>query len=190
MNFKFVFIRIVLAAAAMMALPACEEESVNSSLAELENQIESGNGYGNGSSKAVLLSKAKYKDLKPHSEVCHENKNVRIMICHKPPGNPKNSKTLIIPLAALPAHLKHGGPKHTDHDFVGPCEATPPGDGGPDDDDHSGGDDGGSDDGGDGSGNGDDGTVGIDPIPNWCVEFFEFDNNCDGINDETGFPYF
>lgn len=43
----------------------------------------------------------------------------KVQICHRPPGNPDNSKTLSIGASAVAAHLAHG-------DTEGPCE----GDGG------------------------------------------------------------
>jgi hypothetical protein len=39
----------------------------------------------------------------------------KIMICHRPPGNPGNARTIEVSLSALPAHLRHG-------DTIGPCE--------------------------------------------------------------------
>ncbi len=38
----------------------------------------------------------------------------KIMICHVPPGNPQNPRTIGISFNALPAHLTHG-------DTIGPC---------------------------------------------------------------------
>ncbi|MCZ6654091.1 MAG: right-handed parallel beta-helix repeat-containing protein [Planctomycetota bacterium] len=39
----------------------------------------------------------------------------RVTICHLPPGNLNNARTIIVNMRALPAHLAHG-------DFCGPCE--------------------------------------------------------------------
>lgn len=39
----------------------------------------------------------------------------KILICHIPPGNPGNAKTIKISVNALPAHLAHG-------DYCGPCK--------------------------------------------------------------------
>jgi hypothetical protein len=39
----------------------------------------------------------------------------KVFICHLPPGNPLNAKTLRLPEAALKAHLAHG-------DYLGECE--------------------------------------------------------------------
>ncbi|KAA3609446.1 MAG: hypothetical protein DWQ01_08925 [Planctomycetota bacterium] len=40
-----------------------------------------------------------------------------VVICHRPPGNPKAAKTMRIPRSALKAHLDHG-------DTLGPCEES------------------------------------------------------------------
>ena len=42
----------------------------------------------------------------------------KVTICHIPPGNPKNRKTLSVGKSAVEAHLAHG-------DFVGSCEQDP-----------------------------------------------------------------
>ncbi len=39
----------------------------------------------------------------------------RVTICHIPPGNPDNARTITISVRALTAHLAHG-------DLCGPCE--------------------------------------------------------------------
>ena len=39
----------------------------------------------------------------------------KVMICHIPPGNPSNPRTLIVSEGALQAHLDHG-------DSLGMCE--------------------------------------------------------------------
>ncbi len=39
----------------------------------------------------------------------------RVTICHIPPGNPSNARTMAVNVRALPAHLAHG-------DSCGPCE--------------------------------------------------------------------
>ncbi len=43
------------------------------------------------------------------------NNNNKIIVCHKPPGNPSNTKSLCISINALESHLNNHG------DFVGPC---------------------------------------------------------------------
>jgi len=45
----------------------------------------------------------------------------KVQICHRPPGNPDNSKTLSIGASAVSAHLAHG-------DTEGPCEGDAGGD--------------------------------------------------------------
>jgi hypothetical protein len=46
-------------------------------------------------------------------------KEQMIIICHKPPGNPANSKTMEVPASALQAHLAHG-------DDMGSCAGPDP----------------------------------------------------------------
>ncbi len=43
---------------------------------------------------------------------------VKVKVCHLPPGNPGNARTIEVSEAALPAHLGHG-------DHVGQCECPP-----------------------------------------------------------------
>ena len=38
----------------------------------------------------------------------------RVTICHVPPGNPENARTITVSIHAVPAHLAHG-------DYCGPC---------------------------------------------------------------------
>ena len=56
-----------------------------------------------------------------HNCPLESNKADCVTICHVPPGNPSNRKNLIIPAAAVRAHIKHGGPHHNHHDFIGSC---------------------------------------------------------------------
>ena len=46
---------------------------------------------------------------------CEEGPNGKVTICHIPPGNPDNARTIRIGCAALDHHLAHG-------DICGPCE--------------------------------------------------------------------
>ena len=43
------------------------------------------------------------------------NKNIKVTICHVPPGNPENRHEITISLKALEYHLNHG-------DYIGDCE--------------------------------------------------------------------
>ncbi len=43
-----------------------------------------------------------------------KTKNIKVMICHIPPGNPSNAQTIRVGSAAVKAHLAHG-------DYLGPC---------------------------------------------------------------------
>ena len=45
-------------------------------------------------------------------EACHKRK---VPVCHRPPGNPSNSKTIYVGEPAVRAHLAHG-------DYEGHCE--------------------------------------------------------------------
>ncbi len=45
------------------------------------------------------------------------NENVKITICHIPPGNPDNKRTLTISTSALQAHINHG-------DVMGSCDES------------------------------------------------------------------
>lgn len=71
-------------------------------------------------------------------------KNEKITICHLPPGNPDNARTISIKENAWAAHQAHG-------DSQGPCPEPPPGD---DDDGGSGGGNAGGGGNSGGSGNG------------------------------------
>ena len=60
------------------------------------------------------------------------DKNIKVTICHVPPGNPENAHTITISLRALEHHLAHG-------DSVGECpEDTPDGGDTPPSDDQDG----------------------------------------------------
>jgi hypothetical protein len=41
----------------------------------------------------------------------------RVQVCHAPPGNPANARTITVSVSTLPAHLAHG-------DTEGPCEES------------------------------------------------------------------
>ena len=42
----------------------------------------------------------------------------KVVICHRPPGNPANMHTITVSENAVPAHMKHG-------DTTGPCPGQP-----------------------------------------------------------------
>ena len=50
----------------------------------------------------------------PGSEPGEDQYKDKVLICHRPPGNPGNSRTLSVSPSAVPAHLAHG-------DTEGPC---------------------------------------------------------------------
>lgn len=40
----------------------------------------------------------------------------KVLVCHIPPGNPENARTVRLPQSAVPAHLAHG-------DYLGECKS-------------------------------------------------------------------
>ena len=79
----------------------------------------------------VSLMKATGQDVSANVVECRgagsgkgkkKGKQVCVAICHRPPGNPENSKSMVLPLSAVLAHLEHGGPNHGHHDTLGLCE--------------------------------------------------------------------
>lgn len=186
-------------------LSACDPSQVEEALQNSEFDL----------SNKISILDATSSDISDHVVTCPSNKakQVCILICHRPPGNPFNWKTKVLPLKAAHAHLNHG---HSDEeaDFLGSCLS---GDDGNSDGDHS--DDGDNHDDGSGSGDGDDtgdgsdsgsgddsnadsgdsgdgssgddssGDEGLSPddeLAQWCEENLNVDPNCDGINDDTG----
>lgn len=145
--------------------------------------------------------------LEAEAECNGNSDQICVYVCHRPPGNPANEKTKILPIKALTAHLNHGADHHHDHDYIGPCVSDFD-DSDPDvviDEDPDAGGNNGSD-GGDDSGNdsgdngGDDSNeevpddssndgYGTD-VPTWCDPFFSIDQDCDGYDDETFAPTF
>lgn len=59
----------------------------------------------------------KGKDNKGKDKGNDNNENVKITICHIPPGNPANKRTLTISTSALQAHINHG-------DVMGSCDES------------------------------------------------------------------
>ncbi|MBY0314251.1 MAG: hypothetical protein K2Q26_01940 [Bdellovibrionales bacterium] len=144
-------------------------------------------GSEGGAIQKVSLSSATEADIVQHKVSCHGKSKhlICIQVCHRPPGNPSQWKEMILPLKATMAHLKHGGPHHDQHDFLGLCEDSPA-------DDESGGDDGSGSvpDSGGGSGetggdSPDDGGD-VSTLPIWCERNLAIDADCDGFNDQTG----
>ncbi len=41
----------------------------------------------------------------------------KVILCHLPPGNPTNARTITVSQSAVPAHLAHG-------DLLGTCERS------------------------------------------------------------------
>ncbi len=124
----------------------------------------------------VYLDSATLEEIAPHKKECkgaNKDHKICVEICHRPPGNPANGKSKVLPLSAVRAHLCHGSDKIADNDYLGPCHG----------DDDNGVDDGGDTGGGD-TGGGD--TEG--EIPAWCAPYIDIDSDCDGIIDGTGDP--
>jgi len=75
----------------------------------------------------LLLKNMDDEELEAVSEACPaDSEHARcVVICHIPPGNVGNAKTLLIPHQAVNAHIHHGGDKHEHHDFIGNCDQLP-----------------------------------------------------------------
>lgn len=106
----------------------------------------------------ISLDEATFQDVAAHVETCR-NGIFCVTICHRPPGDPANSKTMKLPLTAIPAHLNHGSDHHEDKDYVGACDAGAGSDDGGTD---AGGTDGSTDGSADGSADGSDSAAGDD----------------------------
>lgn len=74
--------------------------------------------YGAGFAGLALLScmlTAQWLSAQPAGEPLAPE---RVTICHIPPGNPDNARTITVSERAVSAHLAHG-------DFLGACDASP-----------------------------------------------------------------
>jgi hypothetical protein len=160
---------------AFALLTACKQEQAGN---DALNTIV--DGGSNQAANKIMLDQATYDQVALYVGECQGHKQC-VQICHRPPGNPDNSKTMVLPLKASIAHLNHGGP-HEDGDYLGACQ-TPDGGGG------GGTDTGGGGGGTDGGGGGGGGTVTPD-VPLWCQPYHDIDTDCDGIIDSTGEPIF
>jgi hypothetical protein len=178
--------KVTIALGFSFALAACNQPTDGSSNSSLV-------GIAGENSLKVSLDAATLEQITPYVSQCQGHK-LCVQICHRPPGNPENSRTLQLPLAATPAHLNHGGP-HDQKDYLGACDAADSGgddtgagstDGSGTDGSGSGTTDGGgTDNTGDGTGGGSV-TGGSTLPPLWCQTYYDIDQNCDGINDQTG----
>jgi hypothetical protein len=157
----FQFTKSLFFIALVLVVTACNEQQ--SGVEALQQVIDNPN-------QKVYLDKASTDQVALFTGNCQGNKRC-VQICHRPPGNPDNSKTMILPLEATEAHLNHGG-NHADDDYLGACTneeedpSTPPSD--------------------NGSGNGHN----PHDIPEWCRPNLHIDKDCDGIDDHTGDPLF
>jgi uncharacterized membrane protein YgcG len=132
----------------------------------------------------VSLEDATFEQVAPYVSECRGNK-LCVQICHRPPGNPDNSKTMLLPLQATAAHLHHGGAHH-ERDYLGACDDL--GEDNQGGDAEGGGSEGGGSEGGGSEGGGSEG--GGSEIPLWCQPYVSIDANCDGYIDESGEPLF
>lgn len=86
--------------------------------------------------KRVYLNQASEADFEPF--IIDAEGQEQLVICHIPPGNPRNFKSKLVPLTAVEAHLNHGHEaslksengkkhKHSDNqvyrleDYLGAC---------------------------------------------------------------------
>ncbi len=155
-----------------------------------------GGPSGDEGSNIIYKSSVQYADLDElldnEAECNGHSDQVCVYVCHRPPGNPTNEKTKILPIKALTAHLNHGADHHNDHDYVGPCES----DTGNDDpdiiiiiDDPDGGE--GAEGGSSNEEVPDEENEGYgEDVPTWCEVFYDQDKNCDGYDDEFFAPTF
>jgi hypothetical protein len=65
------------------------------------------------SKDSVILAKIPKSSVQTETQV-----EQKVVICHSPPGNPNNKKTLEVGVSALQAHINHG-------DIIGPCDGDP-----------------------------------------------------------------
>lgn len=91
-----------------------EAISQNDSLQSFSELIEKGR---------VFLDEASSQDLREYVSLCRgrSQRQVCVTICHRPPGNPKNQKTLLLPLKASISHLRHGY-NQVSKDYLGVCD--------------------------------------------------------------------
>jgi hypothetical protein len=64
------------------------------------------------SQDSVVLAKIPKSSVETQTQSQNDQK---VVICHSPPGNPENAKTLEVSVSALQAHIDHG-------DKIGPCD--------------------------------------------------------------------
>ena len=129
-----------------------------------------GSGRPPANQKVTLLSSTA-DELVDYVVDCRGKAKMRIcvVICHRPPGDPWNSKSLILSLKAALNHLDHGD---LARDYLGVCDGDnaeileEPGD------------------------ENDTGEGGSGEVPVWCAENIAVDADCDGIADESGQPIY
>ena len=143
---------------------------------------------GSDINPVALLKDLSEEELTEVSEGCpiESGRDFCVVICHIPPGNPKNAKSLLIPHQAVEAHINHGGENHKHHDYVGNCDEIPESTDNickgnskncsPVDDEDS--------------------TDSVDndeynnEVPMFCDPLFITDLDCDGLNDDSMEPIY
>ncbi|MCB0413101.1 MAG: hypothetical protein KDD50_02125 [Bdellovibrionales bacterium] len=185
-----------------LQITACKVDQ-NGELVPLDS--ENSENYTHPMNLKASIMDADLETVEENVVACEDENSHQICveICHRPPGNPENGQTKVLPLKATLKHLDHGG-KHQDKDYFGPCEddvivgpdlngddSSQNGTDSGSDNDSTSGDDSsaGSDSSTDDSSSGSTGGGGVNPdVPNWCEPIYEFDSDCDGYNDTTGDP--
>jgi hypothetical protein len=163
----------LVAVAMSMSLISCKNTDGTGAQFELADS-----NIAMSSIEKTYLDEATYEEVSPYVKSCQGNKYC-VEICHRPPGNPDNSKTMLLPLKATVAHLHHGG-NHEEKDYLGSCH---------DSEESDSSDDSSSEEVEDESG----GEVGEEPtdeVPAWCETYYDVDQDCDGIRDSDGEPIF
>jgi hypothetical protein len=170
----------------------------------------------NHSKSRVLLKDARIRHFKNETGNCRHGRC--IAVCHFDSSRHRHERTILLPLQSIRAVLK--SKHFRLYDYVGKCRAHTDSEDEDHDDDHDDNDCDENDDMNPGddttSGNtsgdnttvtsgdtttttsGDsttvtsgDNTTTTDPtIPDWCVPVQNIDQNCDGLSDTTGLPYF
>ncbi|GIL16282.1 MAG: hypothetical protein BroJett040_00330 [Oligoflexia bacterium] len=171
--------------AVSMGLIGCNQDGQSGANQQVLSELNGSQGQGLTTLK-VSLDQATLEQVSDYVFECHGNK-LCVQICHRPPGDPTNSKTMLLPLAATKTHLHHGGDTHDEKDYLGTCDVEDGGsvDGAVD----AGADTSTSVDSGTGTDANVDTGTGIAPgeeVPLWCQSIVELDSNCDGFDDSTG----
>lgn len=185
----------------ILSFAACKPTEVQQALDNADYDFSNKVSIMEASSEDISANVVDCKGSGKKEEVC-------VVICHRPPGNPYNMKTKVLPLSATLAHLNHG---HTteERDFLGACESNTSSDDGATEDEsdsseegeeteNSSGEDGSAtEDNGSDSDNTNNNTneedessstteEPSDELPQWCLDNLDIDADCNGIHDIDG----